>query len=267
MEYKIINYSKKEIDEIFPPRVAGLYKTPGFRVFSATDKESVLAFIVVTLDKKEGDFVINYITDTEEENERAVRGLLEYIIEECENFGGARLFVRLIDDKPSIIQYNKILLALGFEPIFSRGHYLVYDVSDLRETEFYKQIPKMKNIINRVVGKEDTTKPQRGKIGEFALDNGIDKNFAKFYLSNGKITGCLDLRDMGEGILFLKNFYIDKKARDKYIFPGMLASVLEVFDEGKIIMPFYEEDIYKAVKSILGKPKNDELISEYYLRF
>lgn len=199
--------------------------------------------------------------------------LLQYAQQYFRELGVHSLRVKCCGSVDGLEDTYDFLTGIGFAPLVLQGHLFRYRLSDCLNSRFAEQFGLSENEQEnvRVIESWDDALLQsfiQEENGMVLSKDGVDLQFSRFYVSEGRIQGALCAERLGENLLFLHKIYMTSDVSPQKAIPPMLAAFLtgagKAMPEDAILM--IQSELYASYHGIcglFGVPDEEYFIQEY----
>lgn len=275
MNFTSIRYKQERMQDKIPEFFAKTAQEESTQFYGAWDDDGIYILLMLTAGADEHIKVIRHIFFSEDAHKRLFADLMEYVEQVCRKKNIERLLVESVGDIERLDRGKEWLFDSGYELDASDNIYMVYELDMMRKTTFFEKISQAKALLDNVYFYNQLTKDQlldfSYRMKKLKRDTKYimpDLVFGCYYLDKDEIKGFIDVAEVEEGVLELKDAYLDIDKHSQYAFPAMLAKSLvttTVFlSEGTIIrMKLNQSNLYNGVKTAFGDAYYEGNIYEY----
>lgn len=281
MDIQLLDLEPEKLSELVPEKVRKEF-SGNIYTFCALDGEEIIGIAVFeATSKKNINVALKYIFVHPEYRLSGIASQL--VTEGCDalmSAGAKYVKATCIGSKEELSFAKPLFLSLGFISTISDGQVLTYRLSELKKCVLSTRLDKMKPLMDKV---EYISKIQKKTLRTFGNEmasknqpfnpEGFDKFFARFYVDNNEIKGYMNLCEVAENIVVLKDVFLDNSSPEsKFYLPAMLASMLKVSfpvmpDETIFHLYIYNENHLTGIKTVFGDTMAEEFIEEYLMKF
>lgn len=238
------------------------YRTVSIAVFSNTvniNNTVTLRFIGVDKDYR---------------NKGKAKELFSYCEDELKKLRATGIYVKLNEDIVRLFKNHDFLLAFKFIPVATSGHSIEYNLEELKHTPLFTQViprlshfPKTEAIAawsNHILEYFLRTNRENGLV---IKKNSQDPKMSRMYIRNGFAEAALFVARQEDGFI-INQLFLEEGVSAKLVIPALIAGsvqdMLEERSEGKLRFHVYHDSYYAGIVAMLGSPKVDDRIVEYY---
>lgn len=275
MNFTSIRYKQERMQDKIPDFFIKTAQAEETQFYGAWDDDGIYILLMVTPGNNDKTQVIRYIYFAEDAHKRLFADLMQYVEKACRKKDIERILVEQIGTAEELDRVKEWLIDAGYVLDSSDNTYMVYELDGMRQSTFFEKVTQAKALLKNVFFYNQLTKEQLLDFS-YRMENlkrdakyvMPDLVFGCYYVDEDEIKGFIDIAEVEEGVLELKDVCLDIDKHSKYAFPAMLAKSLvttTVFlAEGTIVrMKLNQSNLCNGVKTAFGDANYEGVIYEY----
>lgn len=277
MQVKPVDYADIYNRVELPARVIGMINKPNSILVGAYEENMLVGIAVVIVTEGQVKYTISYLAAYaayEADKDEIILNILMYVEEMCIQAGENFVAVRLIAEAYELYDFDSILIDCGYSVVSRDGKYMMYYFQKIKETAFANSVCQNEAVKKYVYAQnevdESLLKPFREKQREHERDvlDDPDLVFGRYYVVDGVIRGYVDVREIADGILVLKDAFVEKHPSTKMALVHMLAVMvntsLAFLPEDAVLYLYYQSEILREIfLKVFGEAEIDNVVYEY----
>lgn len=209
-----------------------------------------------------------------------------YVDKAYRNIGIATKLCTMAFDEMQDMGY-KYIMALSHrdndDPSFLKGSglnyigtktYLCYSKSKLLNSKAGQILDRLKSITEKVFKREELPFPVELKTRQKVMKKhfGIDilyhnDQLTRYYVDGEEVAGYISFTRAQDNSIMMIDYYVDKNVSNKYIIPGIIASLLleerQSPEEMDIVLFAISDNNIKAMTEVFGSPDRTHIQDVY----
>lgn len=275
MNFTSIRYKQERMQDKIPDFFIKTAQAEETQFYGAWDDDGIYILLMVTPGNNDKTQVIRHIYFAEDAHKRLFADLMQYVEQACRKKNIEHLLVELVGDVKELDRAKDWLIDSGYDLNSTDNTYMVYELDMMRKSTFFEKVTQAKALLKNVFSYNQLTREQlldfSYRMESLKRETKYvmpDLVFGCYYVDEGEIKGFIDIAEVEEGVLELKDVYLDIDKHSKYAFPAMLAKSLVTTTvfliEGTIVrMKLNQGNLCNGVKTAFGDAYYEGNIYEY----